>query len=92
MGGRINTIMQSAFFALSGVLPREEALAKIKDAIRKSYERKGSEIVKRNVEAVDLALSHGRRDRGAGRGHGAGRAAARRGPPRRRISSSGSPR
>jgi pyruvate-ferredoxin/flavodoxin oxidoreductase len=57
LGGRINTIMQSAFFALSGVLPREEALAKIKDAIRKSYERKGSEIVKRNVEAVDLALS-----------------------------------
>jgi pyruvate-ferredoxin/flavodoxin oxidoreductase len=57
LGGRINTIMQSAFFALSNVLPREEALAKIKDAIRKSYEKKGSEIVKRNVAAVDLAVS-----------------------------------
>jgi pyruvate-ferredoxin/flavodoxin oxidoreductase len=56
LGGRINTIMQSAFFALSGVLPREEAVAKIKDAIRHSYERKGGEIVKRNVEAVDAAL------------------------------------
>jgi pyruvate-ferredoxin/flavodoxin oxidoreductase len=58
LGGRINTIMQSAFFALSNVLPREEAVGKMKDAIRKSYERKGSELVKRNVEAVDLALSH----------------------------------
>jgi len=57
LGGRINTIMQSAFFALSNVLPREEALGKIKDAIRKSYARKGAEIVKRNVEAVDAALS-----------------------------------
>ncbi len=58
LGGRINTIMQSAFFALSNVLPREEAVGKMKDAIRKSYERKGSELVKRNVEAVDLAVSH----------------------------------
>jgi pyruvate-ferredoxin/flavodoxin oxidoreductase len=58
LGGRINTIMQSAFFGLSGVLPREEAVAKIKDAIRRSYERKGGEIVKRNVEAVDAALVH----------------------------------
>jgi pyruvate-ferredoxin/flavodoxin oxidoreductase len=56
LGGRINTIMQSAFFALSGVLPREEAVAKIKDAIRHSYERKGPDIVKRNLEAVDLAI------------------------------------
>jgi pyruvate-ferredoxin/flavodoxin oxidoreductase len=56
LGGRINTIMQSAFFALSGVLPREEAVARIKDAIRHSYEKKGPEIVKRNVEAVDLAV------------------------------------
>jgi pyruvate-ferredoxin/flavodoxin oxidoreductase len=57
LGGRINTIMQSAFFALSSVLPRELALGKIKDAIRKSYARKGPEIVKRNLEAVDVALS-----------------------------------
>src|SRR6185436_18884097 len=40
LGGRINTIMQSAFFALSGVLPRERAIEKIKEAIGKSYERK----------------------------------------------------
>jgi pyruvate-ferredoxin/flavodoxin oxidoreductase len=57
LGGRINTVMQTAFFALSNVLPRDEAIAKIKDAIRKSYERKGPEIVKRNVAAVDVALS-----------------------------------
>jgi pyruvate-ferredoxin/flavodoxin oxidoreductase len=57
LGGRINTIMQSAFFALSGVLPREVALGQIKEAIRKSYQKKGPEIVKRNVAAVDLALS-----------------------------------
>ena len=57
LGGRINTIMQTAFFALSNVLPREVAVGKIKDAIRKSYEKKGSEIVNRNVAAVDLALS-----------------------------------
>jgi pyruvate-ferredoxin/flavodoxin oxidoreductase len=56
LGGRINTIMQSAFFALSGVLPRERAIEKIKEAIGKSYEKKGPEIVRRNVEAVDEAL------------------------------------
>jgi pyruvate-ferredoxin/flavodoxin oxidoreductase len=56
LGSRINTIMQSAFFALSAILPRDTAVAKIKDAIRKTYEKKGSELVKRNVEAVDLAL------------------------------------
>jgi len=56
LGGRINTIMQSAFFALSGVLPPERAIEKIKEAIGKSYERKGPEIVRRNVEAVDEAL------------------------------------
>jgi pyruvate-ferredoxin/flavodoxin oxidoreductase len=56
LGSRINTIMQAAFFALSGVLPREAAVGKIKEAIRKSYEKKGSEIVKRNVDAVDAAL------------------------------------
>jgi pyruvate-ferredoxin/flavodoxin oxidoreductase len=46
-----------AFFALSGVLPREQAIAKIKEAIHKSYDKKGPEIVKRNVEAVDHAVA-----------------------------------
>lgn len=57
MGGRINTIMQTCFFAISGVLPRDEAIEKIKGAIRKSYARKGDEIVKRNFAAVDQTLA-----------------------------------
>ena len=58
MGGRVNTIMQTAFFALSGVLPREEAIEKIKGSIKKSYENKGEEVVRRNWAAVDTTLSH----------------------------------
>jgi len=58
LGGRINTIMQTCFFALSGVLPREEAIARIKEFIRKSYEKKGDEVVRRNWSAVDAALDH----------------------------------
>ncbi|MCC7415530.1 MAG: pyruvate:ferredoxin (flavodoxin) oxidoreductase [Acidobacteria bacterium] len=58
MGARINTIMQTCFFAISGVLPREEAVARIKQAIEKTYGRRGAAIVRRNFEAVDAALSH----------------------------------
>ncbi len=58
MGGRINTIMQTCFFAVSGVLPREEAIAKIKKAIEKTYARKGEEMVRRNFAAVDHTLAH----------------------------------
>lgn len=58
MGGRINTIMQVCFFALSGVLPREKAIACIKDSIKKSYGKKGEEIVAMNIKAVDAALEH----------------------------------
>jgi len=57
-GGRINTIMQTCFFAISGVLPRDEAIARIKDAIRKTYGRKGEELVERNFAAVDAALAN----------------------------------
>ncbi len=57
MGGRINTIMQTCFFALSGVLPRDEAIACIKGAIEKSYRKKGEEVVRRNFAAVDQALA-----------------------------------
>ncbi|MDQ7063977.1 MAG: pyruvate:ferredoxin (flavodoxin) oxidoreductase [candidate division KSB1 bacterium] len=58
MGGRINTVMQVCFFAISGILPREEAIAQIKQAIRDTYGRKGEEIVQMNLQAVDRALSH----------------------------------
>jgi pyruvate-ferredoxin/flavodoxin oxidoreductase len=58
MGARINTIMQTCFFALSGVLPKEEAIAQIKKAIYKTYEKKGAAIVEKNYEAVDRTLQH----------------------------------
>jgi pyruvate-ferredoxin/flavodoxin oxidoreductase len=58
MGGRINTIMQTCFFAISGVLPREQAIAEIKNAIEKTYGRRGEAVVRSNFEAVDQALAH----------------------------------
>jgi pyruvate-ferredoxin/flavodoxin oxidoreductase len=58
MEQRINTIMQACFFAISGVLPREEAIEKIKEAIRKTYGNKGEEIVRKNIEAVDSTLAN----------------------------------
>lgn len=58
MGNRINTIMQTCFFAISGVLPREEAIERIKDSIKKTYGRRGEAVVKQNYAAVDAALSH----------------------------------
>ena len=57
MGGRINTIMQTCFFAISNVLPREEAIAQIKKAIRKTYSRKGESVVLQNFAAVDQTLA-----------------------------------
>ncbi len=58
MGARVNTIMQTCFFAISGVLPREEAITKIKESIKKTYGAKGEEIVKKNFEAVDKTLAN----------------------------------
>jgi len=58
MGVRINTIMQTCFFAVSGVLPRDEAIAHIKKTIEKTYARKGSEVVRKNFAAVDHTLAH----------------------------------
>ncbi len=58
MGNRTNTIMQTCFFAISGVLPREDAIERIKYSIRKTYGKKGEEIVRKNFEAVDHTLSH----------------------------------
>ena len=58
MGVRINTIMQTCFFAISGVLPREEAIEQIKYAIKKTYGKKGEAVVKKNFEAVDTTLAN----------------------------------
>jgi pyruvate-ferredoxin/flavodoxin oxidoreductase len=58
MKGRINTIMQVCFFAVSGVLPREEAIAEIKKSIAKTYGKKGDEIVAMNLQAVDRTLEN----------------------------------
>ena len=58
LGTRINTIMQTCFFAISGVLPRDEAIARIKHTIEKTYAKRGAEVVQRNYEAVDSALAH----------------------------------
>ena len=57
MGRHLGTIMQACFFALSGVLPREEAMAKIKGAIEKTFGKRGAVVVQRNCDAVDRALA-----------------------------------
>jgi pyruvate-ferredoxin/flavodoxin oxidoreductase len=56
LAGRANTVLQTCFFAISGVLPRDEAIAKIKDAIAHTYGHRGAEVVARNQAAVDQAL------------------------------------
>jgi pyruvate-ferredoxin/flavodoxin oxidoreductase len=58
MGTRINTIMQTCFFAISGVLPREEAIKQIKKSIQKTYGKRGEAVVAKNYAAVDHALAH----------------------------------
>ncbi|HET8840634.1 MAG TPA: pyruvate:ferredoxin (flavodoxin) oxidoreductase [Ktedonobacteraceae bacterium] len=58
MGGRINTVMQTCFFALSGILPREQAIEQIKQSIEKTYKKRGEAVVQRNFQAVDAALAH----------------------------------
>ena len=58
MGGRVNTIMQTCFFAISGVLPRQEAVAAIKHSIEKTYGKRGEAVVRKNFAAVDATLDH----------------------------------
>ncbi len=58
MGNRINTIMQTCFFAISGVLPRDQAIAAIKHSIEKTYSKRGQAVVQRNFDAVDATLAH----------------------------------
>jgi pyruvate-ferredoxin/flavodoxin oxidoreductase len=58
MGGRVNTIMQTCFFALSNILPREQAIAAIKEAARKTYGKRGEEVVAKNCAAIDDTLKN----------------------------------
>ena len=58
MGRRINTIMQTCFFAISGILPRDEAIAAIKLAVEKTYGRKSRRLVELNHRAIDMTLAH----------------------------------
>jgi pyruvate-ferredoxin/flavodoxin oxidoreductase len=58
LGNRINMIMQTAFFVISNVIPKEEAIQSIKDQIKKTYQKKGEEVVKMNYASVDKALQN----------------------------------
>jgi pyruvate-ferredoxin/flavodoxin oxidoreductase len=58
MGARINTIMQTCFFAISGVLPRDEAIDQIKKSIKKTYGKRGDAVVQANYQAVDQTLAN----------------------------------
>lgn len=58
MGSRINTILQTCFFAIANILTREDAIQKIKDAIKKSYSSKGDKVVLKNFEAVDKTIEN----------------------------------
>jgi len=58
LGRRINTVMQTCFFAISGILPQHRAIALIKRAVEKSYRRKGEELLEANFRAIDMALEH----------------------------------
>ena len=58
LGGRMNTVLQTCFFAISGVLKREDAIAAIKHSIEKTYGKRGAAIVQKNFEAVEKALEH----------------------------------
>jgi pyruvate-ferredoxin/flavodoxin oxidoreductase len=57
LGGRINTVLQVCFFAISGVLPRDQAIARIKRSIEESYGDKGADVVRNNFAAVDQAVA-----------------------------------
>lgn len=58
MGNRINSILQTCFFAISNVIPKEEAIEYIKKGIRKSYGRKGESVVQKNFDAVDQTIAN----------------------------------
>ncbi len=82
-GGRANTVLQTCFFALSGVLPREEAISQIKNSIRKTYGAKGEEVVQQNFRAVDetpVAAARGRMSPPPPPAHSTARPPCRRAP------------
>ncbi len=58
MGSRINSVLQTCFFAISNVMPKDEAIQHIKNAIKKTYGRKGEEVVQKNFKAVDMTLEN----------------------------------
>ena len=87
MGTRINTIMQTCFFAISGLLPRDEAIKHIKKSIEKTYGKRGPEVVRRNCEVVDQALAHLHEITVPGRGQRPPHAGRRSCPSGRPISS-----
>lgn len=58
MGGRMNTIMQTAFFAISDILPKEQAIEQIKAAIKKTYGKRGESVIQKNFEAVDVTVAN----------------------------------
>ena len=58
MGNRINTVMQACFFKLSGVLPEEEAIMRIKEAAKKAYMKKGEAVVQKNYAAIDASIEN----------------------------------
>ena len=74
MGNRINTIMQICFFAISGVLPRDEAIDAIKDSIEKTYGKKGEEVVQKNLDSGrSHACASARGESSVSRRHGSDR-------------------
>jgi pyruvate-ferredoxin/flavodoxin oxidoreductase len=56
LGGRVNTVLQACFFALTGLLPLDEAVGAMKDAARATYAKRGAAVVERNIAAIDAAL------------------------------------
>ncbi|PDW04159.1 pyruvate:ferredoxin (flavodoxin) oxidoreductase [Candidatus Viridilinea mediisalina] len=58
MRGRVNTVMQTCFFAISGIMPRDEAIAQIKRSIKKTYGKRGDAVIKQNFMAVDQTLDN----------------------------------
>ena len=90
MGSRINTVMQPCFFQLSGVLPADEAIARIKQSVEETYGRRGRAIVERNFAAIDRAVERlrtGRRPRRSDQPAGVWHRPSR---PTRRTSCAGS--
>ena len=85
--GRTNTVLQTCFFALSGVLPRDEAIARIKEAIEHTYGRRGAEVVDAELRGRRPRARGAPRGRGAGPAHVRARHARRRCPTRRPSSS-----